>query len=166
MFNDSVARITNTHRNRTFDPIHRHAFPQSPKSLLLHDNPKCLHVTPSPHIDPGDRTVLSRLRGVNLALHPSPYDVERIRAGLSNDGRDGPAEHALQRRSAASVVDVILEKLSRGVHHHPRNPRIGKHTYQGSVDARIEGQNALSFSSDRADTSLRTMLEIATPMLR
>ena len=158
MFNDSIARITNTHRNRSFDPIHRHAFPQSPKSLLLHDNPKCLHVTLSTRVHPRDRTVLSRLRRVNLALHSSPYNVERIRAGLSND--------ALQRRSAASVVDVILEKLARGVHHHPRNPRVGKNTHQGRIDARIKGQNALSFSRHRADTSLRTMLDIATPMLR
>lgn len=166
MFNDSIARITNTHRNRSFDPIHRHAFPQSPKSLLLHDNPKCLHVTLSTRVHPRDRTVLSRLRRVNLALHSSPYNVERIRAGLSNDGRDGSAEHALQGRSAASVVDVILEKLARGVHHHPRNPRVGKNTNQGRIDARIKGQNALSFSRHRADTSLRTMLDIATPMLR
>lgn len=90
-----------------------------------------------------DGRVSARRVRVNLGLHASSHNVERIRAGLRDQRRHCAADHALQRRRALALIDVILEELAQRVKNHPRNARVRKDAEERGVDSGVEGSYAL-----------------------
>ena len=90
-----------------------------------------------------DGCVPARRVRVNLGLHAPSHNVERIRAGLSDQRRQRSTDHSLQRRRALALIDIILEELAQRVKNHPRNARIRKDSEQRGVDSCVEGSYTL-----------------------
>ena len=95
------------------------------------------------HAYAADGRVSARRVRVNLGLHASSHNVERIRAGLRDQRRHRATNHALQRRRALALIDVILEELAQRVKNHPRNARVRKDAEERGVDSGVEGSYAL-----------------------
>lgn len=50
---------------------------------------------------------------MDLALHPPPHDVERVRARLRHHGRQGAAKHTLEGGRSLSAVEIVFAELGR-----------------------------------------------------
>ena len=116
------------------------------------------------HAYAADGRVSARRVRVNLGLHASSHNVERIRAGLRDQRRHCATDHALQRRRALALIDVILEELAQRVKNHPRNARVRKDAEERGVDSGVEGSYALDVIAASTPTSSFAILRIATPM--